>query len=75
MANKKENTVFVNPLETGVSYVDFKSSIPEGVTIKEHLEGKLTEEEIQWIEAEIGFFDFNNLKVEEVGEVKEVAEN
>ena len=74
MAKQKvitETDVFLNPFEVGVSYVDFKNSIPEGKTIKEHCDGILSDEEIQWIEKEIEFFDLNNSKGLEEEEIKD----
>ena len=44
---------FINPFDSGVTYKDFLKSIPKGKTIKTHLKGKLTSEEIEWIESEI----------------------
>lgn len=71
MAAKKQNTDFINPFETGVSYLDFKNAIPKGKTIKEYCEGNLSEEETQWIENEIGFFNLNNQTEEVTEEVTE----
>ena len=49
MAAKK----FVNPFDAGVSYADFIASIPKGKSVSEHLKGKCSKEEIEWIETEI----------------------
>lgn len=69
---------FVNPFEAGVSYADFKKAIPKGKTIKEYCNGKLSEDEINWIEDEIKHFDSNNVieeeEVEEEVAVEEVVE-
>lgn len=48
---------FLNPFTKGVTYERFLKSIPKGKTVKEHLKGKCTVEQINWIVEEI-----NNLK-------------
>ena len=52
MAKKETITEFVNPFNEGVTYEVFLKAIPDGVTIKEYLK-ELTEEQVNWIEAEI----------------------
>ena len=49
---------FLNPFTKGVTYEQFLKSIPNGKTLKEHLKGKCTVEQINWLETEI-----NNLKI------------
>lgn len=44
---------FLNPLTKGVTYEEFLKSIPKGKTLKNHLKGKLTSDEIEWIAEEI----------------------
>lgn len=44
---------FVNPFNAGVTYEQFLKSVPNGVTVSEHLKDKCTPEEISWIESEL----------------------
>ncbi len=53
---KKSQEGFVNPFDAGVSYAQFLDSIPEGVSIKDHCEGKLEADQIRWIEDEIAHY-------------------
>ncbi len=61
---KKKNTDFLNPFNEGVLYVDFLTSIPSGMTIREYCEGNLSQEEIEFIEKEISLIELNNKKTE-----------
>jgi hypothetical protein len=47
---------FLNPFTEGVTYAEFLSSIPNGKTVAEHLQGKLTNTEINWICEEVEHF-------------------
>jgi hypothetical protein len=47
---------FLNPFTEGVKYAEFLSSIPKGKTVAEHLQGKLTNTEINWILEEVKNF-------------------
>jgi hypothetical protein len=52
----KVNDGFLNPFTEGVTYAEFLSSIPNGKTVAEHLQGKLTNTEINWICEEVEHF-------------------
>jgi hypothetical protein len=47
---------FLNPFTEGVTYADFLASIPEGKKVADHLKGKLSEDEINWICEEVNHF-------------------
>lgn len=49
-ANKAK---FVDPFKKGVTYEQFINSIPEGVTVTEHLKGKCEDAQIEWLESEV----------------------
>ena len=53
------STDFVNPFNEGVTYSDFLAAIPEGVTVQEYCAGKLSEEEVAWLEIELEHFNNN----------------
>lgn len=58
MAKQKENTaseLFVNPFEVGVNYKDFCDAKGEQ-SVKEYCEGKLTAEQIEWLENDLKFY-------------------
>lgn len=57
-APKKEESKFVNPFDKGVSYEDFLSSVPKGVSIKNHLKD-FPEDQVNWIEEELNHFKNN----------------
>lgn len=44
---------FLNPFSKGVTYEKFLKSIPKEKTVKEHLKGKCSQEQIEWIEKEL----------------------
>jgi len=44
---------FLNPFTKGVTYEQFLKSVPKGKKVKEHLKGKCTLEEIEFIENEL----------------------
>lgn len=52
----KENKDFINPFETGVSYDEFQKALDKK-TVAEYCKGKLTEEEISWLESELELFN------------------
>ena len=51
---------FLNPFSTGVTYEKFLKSVPKGKSVKEHLKGKCTSEQIDWLEIELK--NYNNNK-------------
>lgn len=50
---EKKESKFLNPFDSGVSYVEFQASIPKGKGIEEHCKGNLSEEEIEFIKNEL----------------------
>ena len=44
---------YVNPFDAGVDYDMVLKSIPKGKTLKEHFKGKLTTEQIEWLENDL----------------------
>jgi hypothetical protein len=54
MAKQKENNeeLFVNPFEAGVNYKIFCEAKGDK-TVKEYCEGKLTAEQIEWLENDL----------------------
>ena len=55
MADFKKNKVtakFLNPFDKGVTYDDFKKAIGNK-SIADYCKGKLTKEQIQWLENDI----------------------
>jgi hypothetical protein len=62
MAKAKESKPvegFLNPFTEGVTYPDFLSAIPEGVSVKEYCGENLTQEELAWLEIELDHFSNN----------------
>lgn len=50
MAKKvNEELEFLNPFDKGVNYDMFLASVPDGVSIEKHLEGKITEEQMAFL--------------------------
>ena len=47
---------FVNPFERGVTYEQFLKSIPKGKSISDHLKGKCSSEQIEWLKTELKQF-------------------
>ena len=47
---------FVHPFERGVTYEQFIKSLPKGKSIDEHLEGKCSVEQIEWLKTELKQF-------------------
>lgn len=52
MADDKKEASFLNPFDKGVSYVDFKKALGNK-TVAEYCKGKLTSEEIAYLENEL----------------------
>jgi hypothetical protein len=53
MAKQNQNTeLFVNPFEAGVTYPVFLEAKGKQ-TVKEYCEGKLTAEQIEWLENDL----------------------
>lgn len=46
---KTESNEFLDPFTPGVSYDEFLSAIPSGVTVEQYCEGNLTGEQIEWL--------------------------
>ena len=44
---------FLNPFGKGVTYKEFLKSVPKGKSVKDHLKGKCTLEEVEFIENEL----------------------
>lgn len=56
MAKQNSNTeLFVNPFDTGVTYKDFCDA-KGSKSVKEYCEGKLTAEQIEWLENDLKFY-------------------
>lgn len=56
---KKEQTeaeVFVNPFDPGVNYDHFTEAMGNK-TVKEYCDGKLTAEQIEWLENDLKFYN------------------
>ena len=53
MENQKKIT---NPFDSGVSYKDFLKSLPKGKTATQHLKGKCSKEQLEWLEIELKQF-------------------
>jgi len=47
---------FVDPFERGVTYEQFLKSIPKGKSISDHLKGKCSSEQIEWLKTELKQF-------------------
>ena len=57
MATKKQSKVaFINPFDRGVTYEQFLKSLPKGKSISEHLKGKCSNEQIEWLKTELKQF-------------------
>jgi len=50
---------FLNPFSKGVTYEQFLKSVPKGKTVKDHLKGKCSKEQIEWLEDELNKFKNN----------------
>jgi hypothetical protein len=75
MAKRKtqvtENTNFVNPFNDGVSYDDFLSAIPVGVSVEDYLKDELSESQISIITNELKHHNKLSKIVEVVEEIEE----
>lgn len=47
---------FLNPFDRGVTYEQFLKSLPKGKSISEHLKGKCSHEQIEWLKTELKQF-------------------
>jgi hypothetical protein len=57
MAKKQtENTEFVNPFEAGVNYETFLNAVGSE-KVKDYCEGKLTKEQIEWLENDLKHYN------------------
>jgi hypothetical protein len=56
MAKKVTKKVFINPFDRGVTYEQFLKSLPKGKSITEHLKGKCSHEQIEWLKTELKHF-------------------
>ena len=50
---------FLNPFSKGVTYEKFLKSVPRNKSVREHLKGKCTSEQINWIEIELNKYKNN----------------
>lgn len=48
----EKNTKFLNPFDAGVSYVEFQKALGKK-SVAEYCKGKLTTEQISWLENEL----------------------
>jgi hypothetical protein len=44
---------FLNPFDKGVSYIEFFNSIPKGKKLEEHLNKKVSQEELDYLKKEL----------------------
>ena len=56
MNKKKKQVEFLNPFSKGVTYEQFLNSLPKGKSISEHLKGKCSEIQIEWLKTELKQF-------------------
>ena len=56
MAKKVTKKVFINPFDSGVTYEQFLNSLPKGKSISDHLKGKCSVEQIEWLKTELKKF-------------------
>lgn len=59
MAEEAKELKFLNPFDIGVSYEDFKKALGKK-TIAEYCKGKLSEDQIKWLEKEIEIYKPKN---------------
>ena len=52
MSEEVKEVKFLNPFDAGVTYVEFKKALGKK-TVAEYCKGKLTDEEISWLENEL----------------------
>jgi len=48
-----EAKTFINPFDAGVTYKDFLKSLPKGKSVAQHLKGKCSSEQIEWLKIEL----------------------
>ena len=58
--SKSKKIKFVNPFDKGVTYEGFLKSLPKGKSISEHLKGKCSEAQIEWLKTELKQFKNKN---------------
>ena len=54
--SKSKKIKFVNPFDRGVTYEDFLKSLPKGKTATQHLKGKCSADQLEWLELELTQF-------------------
>ena len=47
--NTEVKTKFLNPFDSGVTYVDFLASVPKGKSVEDYCKGNLEAEQIEWL--------------------------
>lgn len=52
MSEEVKKVEFLNPFDAGVTYAEFKKALGKK-TVAEYCKGKLTDEEISWLENEL----------------------
>ena len=52
MSEEVKEVKFLNPFNEGVTYAEFKKALGKK-TVAEYCKGKLTDEEISWLETEL----------------------
>ena len=52
MSEEVKEVKFLNPFDAGVTYVEFKKALGKK-TVAEYCKGKLSDEEISWLENEL----------------------
>ena len=52
MSEEVKEVKFLNPFDAGVTYAEFKKALGKK-TVAEYCKGKLTDEEISWLENEL----------------------
>jgi len=45
--------VFINPFDAGVTYEAFLKSMPKGKSVAQHMKGKCSVEQIEWLLIEL----------------------
>jgi hypothetical protein len=56
MAKRVTKKKFLNPFDRGVTYEQFLNSLPKGKSISDHLKGKCSHEQIEWLKTELKKF-------------------
>jgi hypothetical protein len=55
-AKRVTKKAFLNPFDRGVTYEQFLKSLPKGISITNHLKGKCSSEQIEWLKTELKQF-------------------